>query len=517
MIKLNDIKVSVDYTDDEIKKVVSKRLKVHIGEIKSLEVVRRSIDARYNNVRFSLGVMVDAKGIEDKLKDSKKEFPDFINANIKLSERPVVIGAGPAGMFASLILSEAGCRPILIERGQPIEERQKQIDNFQKTGQLNTESNVCFGEGGAGTYSDGKLVTRVNDPLCSYILKAFVANGADSKILIDAKPHIGTDVLSDILVKIRKRIISLGGEVAFNEKMIDISLKDDKVKSIKTNKRDIPCQNVILATGHGARDVYELINNKNIRIEPKGFALGVRIEHPREMIDRAIYSDYAGHSKLGAAMYNLKGKFAGKNVYTFCMCPGGEVINASTELNGLCVNGMSYNARDGVNSNAAVVVQIQPEDWGNAPMGGIEHQRRVEQLAFSMSGGDFSAPVQRFDDFVSGNATKSFDLVKPSIKGTTAMVDLNKILGEDISAGIKGAVSYWDKIIKGYSMDAAVLTGIEGRTSSPLRIIRDESLQSLSIKGLYPCGEGAGYAGGIMSAAIDGIKCAMKILDIDGK
>lgn len=514
MIRLNDIKVSVDYTDDEIKQSVSKRLKIHTGNIKSLEVVRRSIDARYNNVRFSLGVIIEAKGIEDKLEEKKTDLPELINRNIELTERPVIIGAGPAGMFASLILSEAGCRPILIERGQPIEERQKQIVNFQKTGQLNTESNVCFGEGGAGTYSDGKLVTRVNDPLCSYILKTFVEHGADHKILIDAKPHIGTDVLSEILVKIRKRIISLGGEVAFNEKMVDISLKGGAVKSVKTDKREIPCQNVILATGHGARDVYELINSKNIHIDPKGFALGVRIEHPREMIDKAIYGQYAGHSRLGAAMYNLKGKFAGKNVYTFCMCPGGEVINAATETDGLCVNGMSYNARDGVNSNAAVVVQIQPQDWGKASMGGIEHQRRFEQLAFSMAGGDFSVPVQRFGDFVSGNATKSFDMVKPSIKGATAMVDINKILGEDISAGIKGAVNYWDRIIKGYSMEDAVLTGIEGRTSSPLRITRGKDFQSLSVQGLYPCGEGAGYAGGIMSAAIDGIKCALKIIEL---
>lgn len=516
MIRLNDIKVSVDYTDDEIKQFVSTRLKIRASEIKSLEVVRRSIDARYNNVRFSLGVMVDAKGLEDKLQDGKKEIPDFKNVDIKMDERPVIVGAGPAGMFAALILSEAGCRPILLERGQSIEKRQKQIIHFQSTGQLDTESNVCFGEGGAGTYSDGKLVTRINDPLCNYILNTFVEHGADANVLIDSKPHIGTDVLSEILIKIRKRIISLGGEVVFNERMEDIVLKDGALKSITTNKREIPCQNVILATGHGARDVYELLNSKNIEIEPKGFALGVRIEHPREAIDKAIYGKYAGHKRLGAAMYNLKGKFAEKNVYTFCMCPGGEVINASTELDGLCVNGMSYNARDGVNSNAAVVVQIQPDDWGKAPMGGIEHQKKFERLAYSMAGGDFSTPVQRFGDFKNGNVTKSFDIITPSIKGKTAMVDLNRILGDDISACIKGAVDYWDRIIKGYSMDSAILTGVESRTSSPLRIKRGENLQSISVKGLYPCGEGAGYAGGIMSAATDGIKCALKIIETDG-
>jgi uncharacterized FAD-dependent dehydrogenase len=515
LIRLNDIKVSVDYTDDEIKEVVSNRLKIRPADIKSLDVVRQSIDARYNNVRFSLGLMVEAKGFEDRLDSNIIDLPDFKNTDIKLEERPVIIGAGPAGMFAALVLSEAGCRPILVERGQPIEERRKQIINFQNTGQLNAESNVCFGEGGAGTYSDGKLVTRVNDPLCSYILKTFVEHGADSKILIDAKPHIGTDILSEILIKMRKKIISLGGEVAFNEKMVDMQIGNNVIKSIKTTKRDIPCQNVILATGHGARDVYELIDTKNIVVEAKGFALGVRIEHPREMIDKAIYGQHAGHERLGAAMYNLKGKFAGRNVYTFCMCPGGEVVNASTEPDGLCVNGMSYNARDGVNSNAAVVVQIQPEEWGNAPMGGIERQRRLERLAFSAAGGDFGAPVQRFGDFLDGAITKSFGYVKPSIKGKTAMVNLNNILGEDISAGIKGAVTYWDRIIKGYSMNEAVLTGVEGRTSSPVRIKRGDNLQSPSVRGLYPCGEGAGYAGGIMSAAIDGIKCALGIIDID--
>lgn len=514
MIALNDIKVSVDYTSAEIESTIAKKLNIKLSDIKSFDIVRRSIDARYNNVRFSMGLVVDARGFDQNINNYKDtNLLNFQNINNKLNDRPVIVGAGPAGMFAALVLSEAGLRPILLERGQQIEQRQKQIIAFQMTGELNTESNVCFGEGGAGTYSDGKLVTRVNDPLCTYVLKKFVEHGASRDILIDAKPHIGTDVLSGILVAIRKHIISLGGEVVFNEKMMDVDFENKRMKSIKTNKRDIPTENVILATGHGARDVYEMLNKRKVHMEAKPFALGVRIEHPRQMIDKAIYGGLAGHERLGAAVYNLKGKFADRNVYSFCMCPGGEVVNASTEQDGLCVNGMSYNARDGDNSNAAVVVQIHPDDWGNEPLGGIEFQRKFEQLSYRKAGGDFSVPVQRFEDFKNGVISKSFNEVHPSIKGGTAFVDLNDILGEDISAGIKGAVTYWERIIKGYAMADAVLTAIESRTSSPVRILRNKDLQSVTVEGLYPCGEGAGYAGGIMSAAIDGIKCALEIIN----
>jgi len=415
-------------------------------------------------------------------------------------------------MFAALVLAESGVRPILIERGQAIEERKRQIADFQKTGLLDAESNVCFGEGGAGTFSDGKLTTRVNNPLSSYILDTFVAHGASTDILVDAKPHIGTDVLSDILISIRKKIISLGGDVCFGEKMTDITIAGERVRSIKTLKRDIPCENVIIAAGHGARDVYELANSKKLHMEAKGFAVGLRIEHPREMIDRAIYGQYAGHPRLGAASYSLKGSFGGRTVYSFCMCPGGEVINSSTEQGAVCVNGMSYNARDGANSNAAVVVQIDPSEWGQDPMGGIEYQRNLERLSFQAAGSDFSAPVQRFGDFKDNKATKDFGGVLPSIKGKFSEVDINRILNENTASAIKEAVAYWDRQIKGFAMDDAVLTAVESRTSAPIRILRNESLQAIGVNGVYPCGEGAGYAGGIMSAAMDGIRCALQIL-----
>ncbi len=324
---------------------------------------------------------------------------------------------------------------------------------------------------------------------------------------------MGTDVLSEILVKIRKHIIALGAEVSDEDKMTDITSAEGRIKSVITSLREIPCENMILAAGHGARDVYELLAKKSIPLEAKGFALGVRIEHPREMIDKAVYGKYAGHQRLGAASYNLRGKFGGRSVFSFCMCPGGEVINSSTETESLCVNGMSYNARDGANSNAAVVVQINPNDWGKSTLGGIELQRKLEKQSYILAGSDFSAPVQRFEDFKQGIGSKSFGSVYPSIKGKTAMADLNKILGDEISSDIKQAVEYWNKIIPGYSMGDAVLTGTESRTSSPVRVLREKNMQSSEIGGLYPCGEGAGYAGGIMSAAIDGIKCALQILD----
>ena len=513
MIKLNDIKVCVDYTSEEIKKAAAKKLKIDVSDITSFDIVRRSIDARYNNVQFSLGVAVEAGGISGRLDEPDKlQSTNFAEIKSKLNSRPVIIGAGPAGMFAGLVLAQAGARPVLIERGQPIEQRKLDIEEFQKTGKLNTESNICFGEGGAGTFSDGKLVTRVNDELCTYVLNTFVKYGASPDILIDSRPHVGTDVLSDILVNIRKYIISLGGDVIFGEKMIDFTVEDNRIKSVITDKREIPGENVIISTGHGARDVYDLLRRKNIQMEPKGFALGVRIEHPREMIDKAIYGRYAGHERLGAASYNLKGKFGGRNVFSFCMCPGGEVINASTEQGGVCVNGMSYNARDGINSNAAVVVQINPDDWGNDILGGIQFQRRFEKLSYEIGNG-FSAPVQRFEDFKTGKISKAFGDVSPSVKGSTIMADLNRVLGGEISSNIKEAIGYWNRIIEGYSMGDAVLTGVESRTSSPVRVLRNESMQSYDIEGLFPCGEGAGYAGGIMSAAIDGIKCALKIIE----
>ena len=514
MIKLNDLKVSVDYTSEEIKKAAAGKLKINPADIKSFDIIRRSVDARYNNVRFSLAVLVQANAIDEKLANqSNQNISKLNNLESHLKSRPVIVGAGPAGMFAALILAEAGAQPILIERGQPIEKRRADIQEFQKTGKLNTESNVCFGEGGAGTFSDGKLVTRVNDEMCGYVLNTFVKFGASSDILIDSRPHVGTDVLSEILVKIRKHIIALGAEVSFGEKMTDIKAAEGMIKSVITNIREIPCENMILAAGHGARDVYELLAKKSIPLEAKGFALGVRIEHPREMIDKAVYGKYAGHERLGAASYNLRGKFGSRSVFSFCMCPGGEVINSSTEAQSLCVNGMSYNARDGVNSNAAVVVQVNPDDWDRSALGGIELQRELEKRSYILAGSDFSAPVQRFADFKKSVVSQSFGSVRPSIKGKTAMADLNKILGDEISSDIKQAVEYWDKIITGYSKGDAVLTGTESRTSSPVRVLREKNMQSPEIGGLYPCGEGAGYAGGIMSAAIDGIKCALQILD----
>lgn len=510
MIKLNDIKVSVDYNSQEIKSQIAKKLKCKPDNIKSVDIVRRSIDARYSNVRFSLGVSVLADGYDEKIKNNE-ELKIFTSGK-KLANRPVVVGAGPAGMFASLVLAEAGYSPILIERGQSIEQRKKQVENFQISGKLDIDSNVCFGEGGAGTFSDGKLVTRVNDSMCKYVLDRFVDYGASKDILIDARPHIGTDVLSQILINIREAIINAGGEISFGEKLLDIAMHDGKIKSVITNKRTIDSDNVILATGHGARDVYSMLDNKQIHMVAKGFAVGFRIEHPRQMIDKAIYSEYAGHKRLGAAMYNLKGKFGNRQVYSFCMCPGGEVINASTEQEGICVNGMSYNARDGVNSNAAIVAQVYPSEWGNEPMEGIAYQRNIEQLAYLSAGGGHIAPVQRFADFKKNIISKEFITVTPSIKSGTRMANLRDILNDDICASIAEAIDYFNRIIKGYAMDDAVLTGVESRTSSPVRVVRDEKLQSVSTKGLYPCGEGAGYAGGIMSAAIDGIKCAMAVI-----
>lgn len=417
-------------------------------------------------------------------------------------------------MFAGLLMAQKGYNPIIIERGEKVEERSKSVDDFWNNENFNKESNVQFGEGGAGTFSDGKLTTRIKDSRCDFVLGEFVKAGAPEEILYMGKPHIGTDILKEVVKNIRNKIIELGGEVHFNSKLQDIVLKDNKIKSIVVNEKEIPCEALVLAIGHSARDTYEMIFDKNIFIEAKPFAIGVRIEHLQSMIDENQYGKYAGHARLRAADYRLTYNSKGnRGVYSFCMCPGGYVVAAASEEERLVINGMSYHKREGKNSNSAIVVSVTPKDFGsNSPLAGMEFQRHYESLAYKLGGGNYSTPVQLLGDFLKDRISKRIGNIEPTYKPGYVFRDLRDCLPDYVTDSLKEGLINFDKKIKGFGDDNAVLTGIETRTSAPIRIVRNEKLQSISLEGLYPAGEGAGYAGGIMSAAVDGLKVAEAIM-----
>ncbi len=528
MIKISNINIPLDQADTPLVCIAARKLRIKQEDIKSVKLLKKSVDARKKNaIQLVYALAVEAKNEKAILKRFEKQsnislykpFKYVIPTVPPTSERPVIVGFGPAGMFAALILAKAGLRPIVLERGKPAVERLESVDLFRKTGKLDTESNIQFGEGGAGTFSDGKLNTGVNDPRIAYVLETFVEHGAPEDILYNAKPHIGTDFLINVVQNIRRTIIECGGDVVFNAKFcsyeVDVNgclssvlyLKDSKVHTISTNK-------CILATGHSARDVFRMLKENNVELVQKSFAMGVRIEHLQTELNRCMYGENAGHSALNAADYKIAVHLPnGRSLYTFCMCPGGEVVASASEEGRLVVNGMSCHARDGVNANSALLVGITPEDFGSDdPLAGMYFQEKLEESAFSAGGGNYKAPVCLVGDFLNGKLSTAFGKVYPTYTpGTTfAMPDkyFPKFMVETLRLGIPEMA----KKLSLFSDSDAVLTGIESRSSSPVRIVRDESYQSVSVKGLYPCGEGAGYAGGITSAAVDGIKCAEALI-----
>lgn len=440
--------------------------------------------------------------------------------------RPVIVGMGPAGMFAALELAEIGLRPLVIERGAPVEERKADVAQYQQTRVLNTGSNVQFGEGGAGTFSDGKLTCGKNSPYTAQVLQTFVAAGAPREILWQAKPHIGTDVLSIVVKRIRERIIACGGEVAFHSKLAAIKAKDGAVESIVVEspegEREIAANNVVLACGHSARDTFDMLCEEELELEPKPFSMGVRIEHPQRMLDKALYGTAAGHPALQPADYKINVRLKnGRGVYSFCMCPGGEVVAASSEEGGLCVNGMSNQARDGRNANSALLCSVDPKDFASYgrhvgdPLAGIAFQRKWEAAAFNLGGGDWTAPVQTVGSFLGkGRGRKKPVHVKPSYPLDVKEAPLRKCMPGFVRDSLVEALPLLGQKLVGFANPGAVMTGVEARSSSPVRIVRNtETLMATRMAGLYPCGEGAGYAGGIMSAAIDGIRVAGALMD----
>ncbi|WP_298842057.1 NAD(P)/FAD-dependent oxidoreductase [Clostridium sp.] len=525
MIRVNNITLNIDEPIDELKTKVAKIMRVSQSEIKEFKIAKESIDARKkNNIKFNYAVditmdnemnVVSRANNKDVKLEEDKYTAEFEFGTKKMNHRPVIVGMGPAGMFAGILMAQKGYNPLIIERGEKVENRTKTINKFWTRAVLNTESNVQFGEGGAGTFSDGKLTTRIKDTRCDYILEEFVKAGAPEEITYIGKPHIGTDVLKEVVKNIRETIIKLGGEVRFNSKLEDISIKNGKLQSIIVNGEEIPCDNLILAPGHSSRDTYEMLHKNGVSMSSKPFAMGVRIEHPQDMINENQYGKYASHPRLKAADYKLtyKSNKLDRAVYSFCMCPGGEVVSAASEKGKLVINGMSEYNRDKKNANSAIVVSVGPKDFASDnPLAGIEFQRHYEELAYKIGGENYNAPVQLVGDFLKGNVSDKIGSIKPSYTPGYKFANLTNCLPSYVTDAIKEALPKFEYKINGFSRNDAILTGIETRTSAPVRIDRNEEFQSISLEGLYPAGEGAGYAGGIISAAVDGLKIAESIM-----
>lgn len=522
MLRINNIKIIEDLSNEDLIKYVCNKFKINILDIISWNISKKSIDARKkDDVHYVFSIDINVK---DEKKYSKfnhieeYKFP-IITINRKNNLNPVIIGAGPAGLFAALTLVQNGITPIIIEQGKTVEERQKDVDNFTQNGILNKYSNVQFGEGGAGTFSDGKLTTGINNPLCRKVLEEFHNFGAPKQILYLSKPHIGTDNLVKIIHNMREYIISKGGKFLFNEKVTDFNIEKDTIQSVifkNTNNNlisELQTDSVILAIGHSARDTFEKLYEKGFLMEKKNFSVGVRIEHNQEMINKSQYGTIT-KLKLPSAEYKLACHLPnGRSCYTFCMCPGGTVIASSSEPKTIVTNGMSKFLRDGLNSNSALLVNIVPDDFkDNSPLAGIYFQKDLEEKAFKLGGSNYYAPIQRVEDYFKNIPSNHIGSVIPTYNPGVTLTDLNTILPDFVNNTLKYGIISFDKKLKGFANPDAILTGIETRSSSPVRIVRDENLNS-NILGVYPCGEGAGYAGGIMSAAVDGIKCAISLLE----
>ncbi len=527
MIRINEIRLGLDEEEKELNKKAAKLLKINEKYIKKLTIYKKSIDARKkDDVHFTYSVDVeislDEQQICAKCKSPKvslaKPYRYEIPENNRVSKyRPIIVGFGPAGMLAGLILAEAGLRPIILERGKAIEERQKDVNEFWTKRRLNEESNVQLGEGGAGTFSDGKLTTGIKSPYIRKVLDELYEAGAPEEILYSAKPHIGTDRLAVVVKNIRKKIESLGGEVRLECRLEKLIVYNKFVQGITYTCRgesfDIEADSVIMAIGHSARDTVEMLYKLGVDIMQKPFSVGARIEHPQSLINKAQYGDFAGHPKLGAADYKLSCHgLHERGAYTFCMCPGGTVVAAASEKEGVIVNGMSSLARDGENANSALLVGIEPKDFPSEhPLAGIYYQREIEHRAFELAGGDYRAPAQLVGDFLEGRESRELGNVKPTCPTGVTLTKLDYCLPDRVAATMKSAIVEMDKKLNGFKLYDAVLTAPETRSSSSVRILRDEFCQC-NISGVYPCGEGAGYAGGIISAAVDGIKCAHAVL-----
>ena len=543
MIRVNQLKLPVEHKQEDLKKKAARALRITPEQIERLEIRRRSLDGRKKpELFYSYTVDIKTAREEQVLHRAKNSqaaicrekpytFPK--PGEEKLFSPPVIAGAGPAGLFAGLMLARAGYRPVILERGEDVDSRRKRVDEFWKTGNLDVRSNVQFGEGGAGTFSDGKLNTLVKDPLMRnrLVLEIFCEFGADPSILYDSKPHIGTDVLSGIVKAMRQEIVRLGGQVRFCCQVTDLVTEGGQICGVRVRQQErkpdenteeneddklqekeefLPAQAVILAVGHSARDTFSMLEEKKIPMDAKSFAVGLRIQHPQPLINLSQYGREKAGS-LGAASYKLTRQTStGRGVYSFCMCPGGYVVDASSEKGHLAVNGMSYHARDGKNANSALIVTVTPEDFPEAgPLGGVAFQRSLEKLAYQAADGRI--PVQLYEDYRAGRMSRQLGEIEPQMRGRWAFGNLREVMPEKLNLALLEAMEGFGQMIRGFDRPDALFAGIESRTSSPVRIWRNEEMES-KVRGLYPCGEGAGYAGGITSAAMDGVKVAEAIV-----
>ncbi len=487
------------------------------------EVCKRSVDARRRDrVRLVYSVAVRAKEGDSVRLPQKCRYTtaplydrsmELLRGDEKCALPPLVVGMGPAGLFCALLLAEQGYHPILIDRGDDVRRRCRINERFLREGILDPESNVQFGAGGAGTFSDGKLLTRINDPLIGYVLRRFYEFGAPEEILVAAKPHIGTDLLVEIVENMLHRIEELGGRVIYRCRLDGIRERGSDGVVALTTKGEIPCSSLVLAPGHSARDTYRMMMEQGYAVEPKPFSVGVRIEHLQQNIDSAMYGDYAGHPKLGHGEYHLSDTSSGRGVYTFCMCPGGEVVGAASEDGGVVVNGMSRYARDGKNANSAVCVSVRPVDHGGTPESAIAFQRRLERAAYVAGGADYSAPIQTVGDFLGHTKGQAPTTVQPTYRnGCVRLASMDDILPDFVCRELRLGLVSFERKLTGFSSPDAILSGVETRTSAPVRLLRTEAMTSLGRDRIYPCGEGAGYAGGITSAAVDGLRVAQAIM-----